>query len=132
MTANQRPFSEANALDTDDNVAMALFTKDLSEWPDCSGVANVQCSMRRASDGAAKAWVYSIGFKRVGGGDVVVTGSPLLNAIGTTGDLLALAAAGLAFDEDGTNLVLMATGLNNTDLEWTALVNGIITYHTEE
>lgn len=93
-----------------------------------AGKINSIVAARRVSDGASKVFEIEAGFKRDSNG-ATVFGVSVLNALGTTGDLLALATVAATIDADGDNLRVRVTGLASQDLDWSANLTGVTVNH---
>lgn len=92
------------------------------------GFVQSTVSARRVSDGASKVFNIQAGFKR-DGGDVTVFGVSLLNALGTTLDLIALAAVAATIDAAGDDVRVRVTGLASQDIDWSANLVGLTVNH---
>lgn len=93
-----------------------------------AGLVQSIVTARRVSDGASKVFNIQAGFKRDENG-VTVFGVSLLNALGTTLDLIALAAVTATIDAAGDDVRVRVTGLASQDIDWSANLVGLTVNH---
>src|SRR6185295_1192705 len=92
----QTTFDQTADVSLSTGSATGFWALDLTDYQNSAGAMTLKLSAIRASDGAAKHWLYHVAFKRPGSGNTVAT-PVLLSTQGTAGDLIALVAVGISF-----------------------------------
>lgn len=126
MSASQSNIGTPGWGTYDTNSPEVLLSEPVAQ--NSAGTLRAQVIARRVSNGAAKTFTIEAGYKR-DTGDVTVFGVSLLNANGTTGDLIALASVAATIDADGGNIRVLGSGLNGVDIDWSAVLTGVTVNH---
>jgi hypothetical protein len=123
----QTTFDQTADVSLSTGSATGFWALDLTDYQNSAGAMTLKLSAIRASDGAAKHWLYHVAFKRPGSGNTVAT-PVLLSTQGTAGDLIALVAVGISFRiQDNYLWVVDVTGQSNEDFQWTGVMQGCLT-----
>jgi len=113
----------AYAFVTTTNAAQTTLVVDTMTEDNCSNSVLVTVIARRLSDGATKSWKFNASAKRTTG-DAEMSAQLLGNAVGTSGDLLALTLTSVAVDAVDQDMRVRVTGLGGTSILWFGRIEG--------
>jgi hypothetical protein len=121
MSATILSLDAAGTLTTLDATPQLIADRTVS--PNSAGILRVRVMLRRPSDGAAKLFDMTYGFKRTtGAAGVMVLVAQTAN--GTAPDLTALSGATVTVAVDQVNTQVIVTGLAATELDWAFRIDG--------